>query len=241
MITRYSNVKFDKWEELHQAIGTLINREEDNYKKHADIHADRTENPYIPHLTHRMHGRGDSKSVGARRFLPWHRAYLIIFERKIREINQELSIPYWDWHADGGQLIGFKGFTGLSSGRQLGALPGVENGPGRGWFVTTSTYNELTRHAGGYDSFSEELEEVHNLGHLWIGGDMATWTSPNDPAFWFHHAQIDRIWAEWQKKNPEKIANLSGTDAELDPWDDEFDVQNINNISNLGSDSYQYE
>jgi tyrosinase len=23
--------------------------------------------------------------------------------------------------------------------------------------------------------------------------------SPNDPIFWLHHANVDRIWAQWQK------------------------------------------
>jgi tyrosinase len=40
----------------------------------------------------------------------------------------------------------------------------------------------------------------HNRVHEWVGGDMRTGTSPNDPVFWMHHANIDRIWAGWQKR-----------------------------------------
>lgn len=28
------------------------------------------------------------------------------------------------------------------------------------------------------------------------------WVSPNDPLFFLHHANIDRIWWEWQQKDP---------------------------------------
>ena len=31
---------------------------------------------------------------------------------------------------------------------------------------------------------------------------MATASSPADPLFWLHHANIGRDWAEWQKNNP---------------------------------------
>jgi len=41
---------------------------------------------------------------------------------------------------------------------------------------------------------------MHNRVHEWTGGDMRVGTSPNDPIFWFHHANIDRIWAGWQNR-----------------------------------------
>jgi tyrosinase len=43
-------------------------------------------------------------------------------------------------------------------------------------------------------------EGPHNLGHDWVGGTMAViMTSPNDPVFFLHHANVDRIWAQWQQ------------------------------------------
>jgi len=44
--------------------------------------------------------------VGFRRFLGWHRAFLIAFERELRNVNATLSLPYWDWDNDKGQLVG---------------------------------------------------------------------------------------------------------------------------------------
>ena len=58
--------------------------------------------------------------------------------------------------------------------------------------------------------FRQELEggqRLHGFGHVWIGGSMLAMSSPNDPLFWLHHANIDRLWAEWQldmRRNWEK-------------------------------------
>lgn len=41
--------------------------------------------------------------------------------------------------------------------------------------------------------------KLHNIVHVWIGGDMGPGTSPNDPAFFLHHCNVDRIWARWQE------------------------------------------
>ena len=30
-------------------------------------------------------------------FLPWHRAYLISFEKALREIDPDVHLPFWDW------------------------------------------------------------------------------------------------------------------------------------------------
>jgi len=44
---------------------------------------------------------------------------------------------------------------------------------------------------------------MHNLVHNWVGGNSGTmlWSSsPNDPVFFLHHANIDRLWGAWQKR-----------------------------------------
>lgn len=42
---------------------------------------------------------------------------------------------------------------------------------------------------------------MHNLVHVWIGGDMGPATSPNDPVFYLNHCNVDRIWTGWQQIN----------------------------------------
>jgi hypothetical protein len=43
---------------------------------------------------------------------------------------------------------------------------------------------------------------THNLVHCWVGGDMLPPTSPNDPVFYLNHANVDRLWARWQREFP---------------------------------------
>ena len=43
---------------------------------------------------------------------------------------------------------------------------------------------------------------LHNLVHVWIGGDMGPASSPNDPAFFLNHCNVDRVWAAWQDRHP---------------------------------------
>lgn len=33
-------------------------------------------------------------------FLPWHREYLLRFERALQDINPQINVPYWDWTKD---------------------------------------------------------------------------------------------------------------------------------------------
>jgi tyrosinase len=42
---------------------------------------------------------------------------------------------------------------------------------------------------------------IHNNVHVWVGGDMGLSSSPNDPVFFLHHCNVDRIWAAWQAKH----------------------------------------
>jgi tyrosinase len=62
-------------------------------------------------------------------------------------------------------------------------------------------------------------QTMHNIVHDWVGGIfyLPTGTgeliphqgtmepldvSPNDPAFFIHHANVDRVWASWQADHP---------------------------------------
>ncbi|EMT74076.1 Tyrosinase [Fusarium odoratissimum] len=55
----------------------------------------------------------------------------------------------------------------------------------------------------GYDEYRQKLEGgPHGAIHSAIGGDMIPNTSPNDPIFFLHHAQIYRLWSLWQEEDP---------------------------------------
>jgi tyrosinase len=53
-----------------------------------------------------------------------------------------------------------------------------------------------------YAGFRDQLERgPHGAVHTGIGGDMLMMTSPNDPIFFLHHAQVDRLWTIWQAQD----------------------------------------
>ena len=61
-----------------------------------------------------------------------------------------------------------------------------------------------------FHEFSCELEgrcsrrfKLHNFIHRSIGGDMDSDMSSNDPIFFVHHANVDKIWNDWQKQSDE--------------------------------------
>ena len=43
--------------------------------------------------------------------------------------------------------------------------------------------------------------DLHNLVHIWVGGDMLPASSPNDPVFYLNHCNVDRIWEAWMRRN----------------------------------------
>lgn len=46
---------------------------------------------------------------------------------------------------------------------------------------------------------------LHNRIHQWVSGSMSPGTSPNDPVFFLHHCNVDRIWALWEQAHPNWI------------------------------------
>lgn len=186
-----------------------------NYRQTVAIHK----------MYHRMHS-GDGP-VGTQRFLTWHRIYLALLEGDIRvKYNPKFFIPYWDWvndreipdfledflphvHLPNSESPPLEPYTNLNVFRspgQQGALP------------TQQQINELFK-INTYTDFTTELEYLHNGVHMWVGGTMVDIrTSPADPVFWLHHANIDRIWLSWQASNPGQNPTLSPIDQIMDPW-----------------------
>jgi len=53
-----------------------------------------------------------------------------------------------------------------------------------------------------YESFNLKLEEgPHNAIPRAIRGDFFRVTAPNDPVFFLHHTQLDRMWWMWQQRD----------------------------------------
>jgi tyrosinase len=78
-----------------------------------------------------------------------------------------------------------------------------------------------------YLNFRPSLEvNIHNPVHSWIGGSAVKMSSPNDPAFFLLHCNVDRLWAMWQARHPGEPFYQSdgpghGLNDPLVPWAEE--------------------
>ncbi|KAG6884265.1 hypothetical protein C0993_012695 [Termitomyces sp. T159_Od127] len=200
-------------------------------------------------VTHKVHGVGQ--------FLPWHRWFLHVYEKTLRdECKYTGPIPYWDWTKDADPkspevfrsspifdpIYGFGNLPlvqgPLSSGafakyQLIFGVNGTDEHPNitshlleRGFDDTwltglTKKTVESTLSQKTYEGFRIELEgakvnigpKTHNSGHSIVGGDMNDLhSSPGDPLFYLHHANLDRLWWKWQNKGEgnERLYEISG-------------------------------
>ena len=76
------------------------------------------------------------------------------------------------------------------------------------WNTTVPSANSFRNRIEGWQGAGQ----IHNSVHRWVGGSMQPSTSPNDPVFFLHHNNIDRLWAVWMQKNP-TVAHYLPLDA----------------------------
>jgi hypothetical protein len=146
-------------------------------------------------------------------FLPWHRAFLLNLEQKIRLLtgDQSFALPYWDWTIRAAPPPTFWGADNplYDTTRIYGpndSLPAdftelgpAMRGPNFGHFAGLSR-NPLNPQTEG------TLEQgSHNNVHNWIGGNMASFDGAGfDPIFSAHHGNIDRLWEAWRATAPQR-------------------------------------
>jgi tyrosinase len=165
-------------------------------------------------------------------FLPWHRMYVFYFEQIIRSISGEalFTLPYWDYtnaarHALPPEFTMpndpvFKPL--FRAQRKAGVNNGQPIDAGRPPFLNLNDMKFPTYLSSGPDGFCSNLDRnLHGNVHVNVGaqppssdlGMTFVPTAANDPIFWLHHCNIDRIWASWNKAggaNP-KDATFTGT------------------------------
>ena len=95
---------------------------------------------------------------------------------------------------------------------------------------------------------------MHNLVHIYTGGvwkqddlvvqgTMAYNTAPNDPLFFVHHANVDRIWSVWELQTGGRYRPQTGAELGYDgedtmwPWYD----RSINSWSSTLRNGYRYD
>ena len=97
-------------------------------------------------------------------------------------------------------------------------------------------------YSDGWQGLTEMLTgppEMHVLIHGAVGGASASQSSPNDPVFWLLHANIDRLWAQWEKTHAARFpAHAAGWTprSKMWPWFDQ-PVAHFDDTAALG---YRY-
>jgi tyrosinase len=156
-------------------------------------------------------------------FLPWHRAFIFLFENALRRFQQDVTLPYWDWvqtpqipqpfAEDGGNPLYIA--DRFTDKQRVGLLL-----PSQSDVSAALNDSDFFSFGGGYEGWVREgdLEQLHDYVHNWVGPVMEELaTSPRDPIFWAHHANVDRLWANWQAQQSdgphdpsEVLPNLPG-------------------------------
>ncbi len=152
-------------------------------------------------------------------FLPWHRAYLAWFEGTVQRLTGDdgWGLPYWNYSDPGNAdalflPAEFRVPTRTIAGetvpnplfdpsRNAGPIP-VED-------IDVVAALTERRFVGGVPDVGfggtdrdRRFGDVESTPHNWVHVDIAGLmespaTAGQDPIFWLHHANIDRLWEVW--------------------------------------------
>ena len=169
-------------------------------------------------------------------FLTWHRAYLLTFEEALQRVHCDVTLPFWDWSSKA--TVGlpsavssptYVNRSGVTVPNPLysGPIPASVSSAGttsRSPSVGSRDFGPYAAQAqaallnSDFDDFQVDLNGPHGSVHGAVGGHMGgVWTAGFDPIFWMHHANVDRIWADWQKLHPGPMP-ASENALELEPF-----------------------
>jgi tyrosinase len=157
-------------------------------------------------------------------FLPWHRAFVLLFEEIARKASQDesFSLPYWDYTDDAalpeefrmkddpvfGVLYVDRRHPDVNAGTPIDKRSGVQI-LDRMNLDSLKEESYLEGPSGIPPGMNNKLDsDLHSFVHVNVGTPQNMGRVPNaayDPIFWLHHCNIDRIWASWNdhgNKNP---------------------------------------
>ncbi|KAI8842198.1 hypothetical protein BJ741DRAFT_592469 [Chytriomyces cf. hyalinus JEL632] len=182
----------------------------------------------------KIHAQNLQSIHGRPLFLPWHREMLRRFEDELRKVDPTVSLPYWDWANEGGNPINLNpqlfGAGSTSAGTKSSAC--INDGFVAGYVHTTNkgclkrdyprgvTFADYTTvasyvvNAPDYARFLNRMEADHNRVHAGIGGKNGDMYRPNispeDPLFYFHHTNVDRLYDAWQRRGKNRVTSYNG-------------------------------
>ncbi len=152
-------------------------------------------------------------------FLPWHRTYLLDFERELQRSDPSVALPYWRFDRPAPNLL-VEEFLGRTlPDRTVVFAP---RNPLQFWSTDGTTgisrwtpYDLLTKQppvlteaetlaqgaSGIFDDFRTIETTPHKTVHaVFFTTDLASLhTAVRDPLFFLLHANVDRLWAKWQR------------------------------------------
>jgi len=208
------------------------------------------------------HERSQHSTANANLFLPWHRAYLLNFERAIRDQtppNVRVGLPWWDWTSATSHANGVpRAFSAATVSGQPNPLfrarisaptanPPINRMtrrfPGNPASLPTAAQVTTVLNLSQFNDFTNQLESFHDFIHGWtggnngmVGGDMGSvGTAAWDPIFWSHHCMIDRLWYSWQLKHGVNNIPPSLLNMVLEPFG--MITRDVLSINSLG---YEY-
>ncbi|ERE03096.1 MULTISPECIES: tyrosinase family protein [Chromobacteriaceae] len=172
-------------------------------------------------LAEKMWNTCQAHSSGQREdfFLPWHRMFITYFEDIIRQVSgrHDFTLPYWDYTDPNQQVLPIEfrrpGDPVWGSLYRATRWPGTNAGKnvtdGRSALTLDCMKSNLYSGSAGDAGFCANTDmNPHGALHVDVGNSQGMAQVPwaaNDPIFWIHHCNIDRIWASWNLaggKNP---------------------------------------
>lgn len=158
-------------------------------------------------------------------FLPWHRLYIYYFERIVRQVcgHPEFTLPYWNYtSSDPAQRGVLPEQFRMPDDPLYGSLYVATRGSlansgqpiqkyqtGDPMDITDAMLKTTYSTVDSVQGFCRAIDSgVHGSIHVLTGTSKDMGSVPyagQDPLFFVHHANIDRMWASWNKnggKNP---------------------------------------
>jgi tyrosinase len=182
-------------------------------------------------------------------FLPWHRAYLYLFEKALQDKVPGMTLPWWNWtqnHAEGipgaysrrraeGRKNPLFDSPIQASGRANPRQARTFREPGPPGALPFPDQVEAVLQNRDFATFQTQLESIHDGVHVWVGGTMGEiTTAAYDPLFWAHHCMIDRLWYLWQLRHPGAGVPARLLDRALAPFP--MTVRDTLDVTRLGYD-----
>jgi hypothetical protein len=135
-------------------------------------------------------------------FFSWHRMYLWYFERIIRKMSGDpgWALPYWNYEAGTERELPNAFRVPANATNDLYTVNRCA-----GWNAGTASLLASAVDTSAafphvpFNDFSSSLEGTpHAAVHISISGWMGSVpTAAQDPIFWLHHSNIDRLWNLW--------------------------------------------